>query len=233
MITLRKKDSIYRAKPIDWLTSSHHFSFGAYHDPAHMHYGALRVWNDDFIEGNSGFPMHPHKDMEIISYVVEGTISHLDSHGGKGNISAGDIQYISAGTGIQHSEMNMGTSRVHMHQLWIIPSKQGLAPKYAQYHYGLGNLKDALCPLISGKGLAGIPSLHQDATLYASMPSEEYETHLQNKKDTIFYLVCIEGALAINDTVAKAGDAVYIQKEGTVRIKALESSHYLLFEGNA
>src|SRR5215208_531991 len=135
---------------LDWLDTRHHFSFAQYHDPARMGWGALRVWNDDEIAAGTGFPPHPHADMEIITYVRDGAISHEDSLGNKGRTEAGDVQVMSAGTGIRHAEYNREDGETRIFQIWMTPRTQGLAPRWGQKAFPKEDRAGSLVPLASG-----------------------------------------------------------------------------------
>ncbi|HEV3218367.1 MAG TPA: pirin family protein [Candidatus Acidoferrales bacterium] len=159
----------------DWLSTHWHFSFDQYHDPANISFGPLRVFNDDVVRGGGGFPMHPHKEMEIVTYVMEGELEHRDSMGNTGRISPGEIQRMSAGTGLRHSEYNASDSKpVHFVQLWIIPAVAGLKPSWEQKKYSeearTGKLLAIAVPENrTGEGVNGAVRIHQDATIYTSL----------------------------------------------------------------
>jgi quercetin 2,3-dioxygenase len=153
-----------------WLDSRHTFSFGEYYDPAHMGFRALRVINDDRIEGGAGFPTHPHRDMEIVTYVLEGEIAHRDSMGTGSVIRAGDVQRMSAGTGVTHSEFNNSKmDRLHLLQIWILPERRGIEPGYEQRSIDRAALRGELVPIASRAGGGSAITIHQDATIYATL----------------------------------------------------------------
>src|SRR3546814_791022 len=155
----------------DWLDSYHHFSFAGYHDPARMGFGPLRVWNDDTIRAGTGFPPHGHRDMEIITYVRRGAITHEDSLGNRGRTGAGDVQIMSAGTGITHSEVNLEDETTELFQIWIVPDRQGHAPRWEMQAFPRADGAGSLTLLASGRpgdAGAGVPVIHQDAALFGA-----------------------------------------------------------------
>ena len=157
-----------------WLSTHWHFSFDDYYDPENISFGPLRVFNDDVIKPSGGFPMHPHKEMEIVTYVIEGTLEHSDSMGNKGQIKPGEIQRMSAGTGLRHSEYNASkTDPLHLVQLWIIPAKQRLTPSWEQKQFSVEARSGKLLPIAvpEGEKVGGAVSIHQDATIYTSLLS--------------------------------------------------------------
>lgn len=169
MITLRKSNDRGRTD-LGWLQSRHTFSFGGYIDPRHHHFGPLRVLNDDVVAGGGGFPTHPHRNMEIFSYVVEGALEHRDSLGHGGIIRAGGVQRITAGRGIAHSEFNPSPEApVHFLQIWIQPRARGLEPAYADAHFSREDRLNRLRPILSADGRDGSVVLQQDATVYAGL----------------------------------------------------------------
>jgi quercetin 2,3-dioxygenase len=151
MIKLITATQRHEAKVGDWLRSYYLFSFADYYDPANVQFGPLRVFNDDYIKGKAGFPMHPHADMEILSIVLDGQITHKDSIGNEGTINAGEVQRMTAGSGITHSEVNDGDEETHLLQLWFLTNKKGIAPSYEQMKVDFGDEKNKLVPLASGQ----------------------------------------------------------------------------------
>lgn len=193
-----------------WLNSRHSFSFGSYHDPEHMGFSALRVINDDTVQGGAGFDTHGHRDMEIISYVLKGSIEHKDSMGQQYIVPAGDIQRMSAGTGVTHSEFNHSKSEpLHFLQIWIIPNQRGTAPSYEQKTVAQDGL---LTPLVTPDGREGSLSMQQDASLYRLQleTGDDIELSTQQRPG---YLHIIEGELTVNGNTLKAGDALGASRE--------------------
>jgi len=205
----------------DWLDAHHHFSFGEYMNPARMGFGPLRVWNDDTIVAKGGFPPHGHRDMEIITYVRQGAITHKDNLGNRGRTEAGDVQIMSAGTGIQHSEFNEEDEATQIFQIWITPNREGHAPRWETKTFPRGEQAGDLVLLASGRaqdeGL-GAPMIHQDAALFgASLTEGQSVTHrfLGNRRG---YLVPSRGTVTINGTEVgeRAGAAVAGETEITI-----------------
>ena len=196
-----------------WLSARHHFSFAEYHDPARMGVGPLRVWNDDTIQPDSGFPMHPHRDMEIITYVREGAITHEDHLGNRGRTEAGDVQVMSAGRGIRHSEWNHETTPTTLFQIWIVPSARGLTPGWAQRRFPREERQGRLVALASGRpqdaGGEALP-IHQDAALLGGTlaPGERLDQPLGAARQG--YLVVSRGGLAVNGVDLATRDAAHL-----------------------
>lgn len=168
MITIRRSAERGHAN-YGWLDTYHSFSFDQYYDPRHVHFGPLRVLNEDRVEPGTGFPPHPHRDMEIITIVLEGAVAHRDSTGGEGVTRPGEVQVMTAGTGVTHSEHNPSPAeRLHLLQIWILPDARGRTPRYDQKRFGTEARKNVLLPVVSGTGDDGTLIIHQDATLYLS-----------------------------------------------------------------
>lgn len=214
---------------LDWLNASHHFSFGHYHDPARMGVGPLRVWNDDEIAPHTGFDPHPHRDMEIITYVRSGAITHLDSLGNEGRTEAGDVQVMSAGTGIRHAEYNREGQTTTIFQIWIVPRTQGLAPRWGQKAFPKSGRAGALVPLASGMpGHDEALPIDQDAAvLGATIEAGQTVTHRLGAGRQA-YLVAATGRFGVNGAEVKARDGVVVRDEGEIRIEAQEPTELLL-----
>ncbi len=214
-----------------WLDARHHFSFADYHDPARMNWGALRVWNDDTIAPHSGFAPHPHRDMEIITYVREGAITHEDSLGNKGRTEAGDVQVMSAGTGIRHSEYNREDVTTRLFQIWILPTRTGDAPGWGTRPFPKEGREGRFVPLASG--MAGdeeaLPIRAEARVLGATLRAGESADYLLGTGRKA-YLVPASGAISIGDVRANAGDGVAIAELETLRITAIEDSEVVLVE---
>lgn len=220
---------------IDWLNSRFHFNFSGVAAPMGFGFGPLRVWNDDEIAARSGFPMHGHRDMEIITYVTKGAISHEDSLGNKGRTPAGDVQVMSAGTGIMHSEFNAEDEMTHLFQIWIEPRQAKLKPRWDQAQFPKADRANRLVPLASGedtvlKTAPGTLLIHQDATLYGALVEKGEAVTYEQKPDRMGYLVVAEGGVTIDgaDIATRAGAA--LAGDGHVEIKAANGAEFLLFD---
>jgi redox-sensitive bicupin YhaK (pirin superfamily) len=229
-LTLRKAQERGRAN-LGWLDSHHTFSFGHYYDPAHMGFGPLRVINDDRVAAGGGFPTHPHADMEIISYVLEGALAHKDSIGTGSVIKPGDVQRMAAGTGIRHSEFNASqTEPVHFLQIWIVPEQRGLAPGYEQRMFSADEKRGRLRLVGSRDGRDGSVIIHRDVDLYASLlGSGESVTH-ELGAGRIAWVHVASGAASIDGTPMSAGDGVAIETAGTLTLAGIEEAEILLFD---
>ena len=229
MIELRPFDSLGGANH-GWLDAKHHFSFGGYHDPARTSWGNLRVWNDDPIEPQTGFPPHPHRDMEIITYVREGAISHEDNLGNKGRTEAGDVQVMSAGTGIAHSEYNRESTPTKIFQIWIIPNQEGDAPSWGARPFPKGQ-REGFVTLASGKqGDHESLTIRADARLVAAnlKAGESAEYRLDSGRRA--YLVPATGLIEVNGLRAQARDGVAVVDETVLRVTAIEDSEIVLVD---
>lgn len=215
-----------------WLDSRHTFSFGDYYDPHHMGFGPLRVINEDRVSPGKGFGTHGHEDMEIISYVLEGALEHKDSIGTGSVILPGDVQIMSAGTGIRHSEFNHSKSApVHFLQIWIVPDRDGIAPRYEQKSFADADKQGRLRLVASSDGHDGSVVIHQDAKLFAAvLNSSEQVTHLL-PKGRRGWLQVARGALDLNGHVLVAGDGAGVEGEPTLTLKAnADQTEVLLFD---
>ena len=213
-----------------WLDAHHHFSFAEYYDPTRMNWGNLRVWNDDVIAPGTGFPKHPHRDMEIITYVREGAISHEDNLGNKGRTEAGDVQVMSAGTGIAHSEYNMESTPSKIFQIWIIPNQQGDAPAWGARPFPKGR-REGFVTLASGKdGDDQSLRIRADARLVAAnlKAGETAEYALDSGRRA--YLVPATGMIEVNGLRAGARDGVAVVDETRLRVTAIEDSEIVLVD---
>ncbi|MDU7241481.1 pirin family protein [Clostridium sp.] len=227
---LRKLDHRNMGKSnLGWLKSIFHFSFAEYFNIDNMNFGVLRVINDDLIEGNTGFDLHPHKDMEIVSYVVEGELTHGDTMGNKNTISRGHVQYMSAGTGVYHSEHNLGDSTARLLQIWIIPDKKGYKPAYGDYRFNWDDRKNKWLNIVSSKDGDAAIKINQDANFYVVELDEGKEINFQVGSNRQAYLVQIEGNSTINNLELNERDALEIVEED-ILIKADKKSHVLVIE---
>jgi redox-sensitive bicupin YhaK (pirin superfamily) len=215
----------------DWLSTYWHFSFDHYYDASNVGFGALRVFNDDRIRPASGFPMHSHREMEIITYVLEGELEHRDSTGGAGRISAGEVQRMSAGFGIKHSERNPSTeAEVHLLQMWITPGVRNLQPSYEQKQFTTADRTGKLLALASGQGVPGAVKIHQDVTLYASALWPRDEVSLKLGPERKAYLFVIEGEVTANDRSIGSGDQARVEAEPVLRLVASKDSEIVLID---
>ena len=214
-----------------WLKSYHSFSFADYHDPAHMSFGPLRVINEDRIAGGKGFGAHAHRDMEIVSYVLEGELAHRDSIGNGSVIRPGDVQRMSAGTGVRHSENNHSKDRVtHFLQIWIRPDRSGIAPGYEEKHFGVAEKRGRLRLIASPDGRDGSVTLHQDAKLYAGLFDAGEAAELLIEPERLAYVHVARGALTVNGEPLEAGDALQFDGEDVVRLSGGGDAEVLVFD---
>lgn len=212
-----------------WLRSKFHFSFAEYYNPNNIQFGALRVINDDLIEPETGFGKHPHKDMEIISYVVNGEITHGDSMGNNNTITRGQVQYMSAGTGVFHSEYNLGKEILRLLQIWIFPVKNGLQPNYGDYRFNWDDRKNNWLHMVSGLNGSAPIKINQDANIYSLELEQGKDINFPVKEGRQAYLVQIEGASVINDIELSDRDGMEIVEED-ILINAAKTSHILIIE---
>jgi len=214
-----------------WLDSWHTFSFADYYDPGHMGFRALRVINEDRVAPARGFGTHPHRDMEIVTYVVSGTLQHRDSMGNGSLIKPGEVQRMSAGTGITHSEMNPSPNEpVHLLQIWLLPERQGLTPSYEQRDYPETQRRDTLKLVASHDGRQGSVTIHQDVDLYASLLSPGVTVERPLRAGRNAWVQVVRGALDVNGTTLAAGDGAALANEQGIRITAADDSELLLFD---
>ena len=230
MLTLRKSQERGYADH-GWLKSFHSFSFANYYDPEHMGFGNLRVINEDRIAPGTGFGRHGHRDMEIISYVLAGELAHQDTLGNVKGIPPGDVQRMSAGTGVQHSEFNPSPrTPVHFLQIWIEPAARGMVPSYEQKFFAPEDKRGQLRLLASHDGRAGSVTVHRNVDLYASLlaPGEEVSHSLAG--DCMAYLHLVRGAVRVNGVQLETGDGAKIEAEQKLTIAADTDSEVLLFD---
>ncbi|SCM78262.1 putative Quercetin 2,3-dioxygenase [uncultured Pleomorphomonas sp.] len=230
MITIRKADARGHTDA-GWLDSHHSFSFGHYFDPEAMGFGPLRVINDDRVAGGGGFPPHPHADMEIVSYVLEGALQHRDSLGTGSVIRPGDVQRMSAGTGIRHSEFNASaTDPVHFLQIWILPEADGFAPSYEQTTFGDAELSDRLRLVASRDGRDGALTLHRDVDLYAGRLKAGTEVAHAFASGRLGWLQVARGSVAVNGQTLGEGDGAAMERQASLSIVAGSDAEILLFD---
>lgn len=214
---------------LGWLESKFHFSFAEYYNPNNMNFGVLRVINDDLIQPNTGFEIHPHRDMEIISYVVNGELTHGDSMGNKNTISRGHAQYMSAGTGVYHSEHNFGKDTLRLLQIWILPDKQDYNPNYGDYKFNWNDRQNKWLHMVSGKDGSAPIKINQDMNIYALEIEEGKDIDFKVNKGRQAYLVQVEGNSLINEIELNERDGMEIVEED-ILIKAKKTSHILILE---
>lgn len=214
-----------------WLNTFHTFSFGDYYDPSFMGFRSLRVINEDFVRGGRGFPTHGHRDMEIITYILSGALEHRDSMGNGSIIRPGDVQRMSAGTGVTHSEANPSRDdAVHLLQIWILPAEQGLAPSYEQQAFTEDQKQGRLCLVASADGREGSVTVHQDASVYASVLSKDQQVTHSLTPGRHAWLQVARGSVALNGELLNQGDGAAISAEEKVSISGREDSEVLLFD---
>jgi quercetin 2,3-dioxygenase len=214
-----------------WLNSYHSFSFGDYYDPQHMSFRDLRVLNDDQIVAGNGFGTHPHRDMEIITYVLEGAIEHRDSMGNGAIVQAGDVQRMTAGTGVTHSEFNpSSTVMTHLLQIWIMPEQMCLEPSYEQKNFSPADKQNQLRLVASSDGRDGSVLIHQDVDLYASLlaPSESLAIDLNPAR--YYWLHVARGQVMVDGKKLGGGDAIGLSQESQLMLNGQENAEILLFD---
>ena len=230
MITIRKADERGRSEG-GWLDSRHTFSFADYHAPNHMGFRALRVINDDHVSPGSGFGTHPHRDMEIVSYVLAGALEHKDSLGNGSVMRPGDVQRMSAGTGVRHSEWNHSkTEEVHLLQIWILPERSGLAPGYEQRSFQPGDLRDRLRLVASRDGRDGSVTLHQDVALYVAKLSADRRVRHEVTPGRHAWVQVASGNVALNGVELGAGDGAAVTDEERLDLRANQDAEVLVFD---
>ena len=212
---------------IDWLKAQHSFSFGSYFDPNWMGFRSLRVINDDFIQPTGGFPTHPHRDMEIITFIIDGAMEHKDTLGSHSQILPGEIQIMSAGTGIQHSEYNPSSKELTRSlQIWIEPSQTGVKPRYEQYKYKL--VKNELCKIVTPSGGENIAKVYQDMQLSVAEFTEPKSIDLNESR--YYWVQAFGGSATLNGYKINDGDGFAIEKEKTLNFEHTQNFKFLLFD---
>ena len=230
MITLRQSSDRGHANH-GWLDSYHTFSFANYYDPNHMGFRALRVINEDWVQSGKGFGTHRHRDMEIITYVLDGALEHKDSLGNGAVITPGEVQRMSAGTGIMHSEFNPSqTEPVHLLQIWILPDRQGLQPSYEQRAFGLEERQGKLRLIAARDGREGAVTIHQDVDLYSAVLQKGDRVSYQLQPNRYGWLQVAKGEVSLNGNALKAGDGVALSEAESLKIGTDTSAEILLFD---
>lgn len=212
-----------------WLKSSFHFSFAEYYNPERINFGSLRVLNDDIIEPYQGFPMHPHRDMEIISYIVNGSLAHEDSMGNSNILKRGEIQYMSAGTGIFHSEYNPGSQNMRLLQIWILPDKKNHKPVYGDFSYDWSSRLNKWLHIVSPENGEAPVQIRQNVNIYVTFLDNSKNIEFKPNNSKQIYLVQIEGSALINSNLLESGDSLEIDNS-IITIEAKEDSHILVIE---
>ena len=213
-----------------WLKTYWLFSFDTYHDPNNVHFGALRVFNDDVVKPGTGFPTHPHREMEIITTVLSGEITHQDSMGNKTVIKAGEVQRMSAGTGITHSEHNLGGVPVHFYQIWIHPAVRGLTPSYDQRSFDPASRKNHLLPVASGRDVPDTVTIHTDSTIYMADldAGDSLDYEMGDARGAFVYVT--SGDLGINEARLTTKDQARIDDESALRLEAYDNTSLILID---
>ncbi len=230
MILIRKSGERGHANH-GWLDSRFTFSFADYYDPQHVRFRTLRVMNDDHIAAAAGFPMHPHRDMEIVTYVLEGALEHRDSMGNGSVIRPGDVQYMSAGTGVTHSEFNASDKEaVHLYQIWMLPDKKGYQPAYDQKHFAEAEKRGKLRLVASPDGREGSVKIRQDNELYATVlaPGETVQHALKPERRA--YVQVTRGGVTLNGQALETGDGAVISEENSINLAGVDDAEVLLFD---
>jgi redox-sensitive bicupin YhaK (pirin superfamily) len=230
MLTLRPSEERGHADH-GWLKSHHTFSFANYHDPRYMGFGPLRVINDDHIAAGRGFGTHGHRDMEILTYVLDGAVAHQDSMGNGSTIRPGDVQRMSAGRGVQHSEFNPQADRgTHLLQIWIEPDVTGIAPEYEEKHFEESDKRGRLRLVASPDGQDGSVRIHQDARLYAGLFDGDESATLSLPAGRRAWVHVARGSVTVNGQALQAGDAAALQEEGSIALSAGDGAEVLVFD---
>ncbi len=230
MFDVRRSETRFHARH-GWLDTRHSFSFAEYWDPDNVSFGALRVFNDDVVEPNEGFPSHPHRDMEIVTLVLHGELAHKDSSGGEGLLRPGDVQHMTAGTGVVHSEYNASRDkRVHLLQMWVLPRQQGLAPAYHQGTFPKETRTNRLLRVVGPDGGGGALPIAQDASLYLGDLDAEVELSHAPVHGRRLYLHVIAGVVDVNGERLGHGDAARIITAEPLRLRALTGTEVLLWD---
>jgi len=230
MISIRKSNERGHADH-EWLDSRFTFSFAEYYDPKYVQFRTLRVMNDDRVAGGGGFPTHPHRDMEIVTYVLEGALAHKDSMGNGSTIQPGDVQYMSAGTGVAHSEFNASkTEPVHLYQIWMFPDKNGHKPTYDQKHFSEAEKRGRLRLVVSPDGRDGSVKIRQDNELYATVLGAGESVKHEVEPERHAYVQVARGSVTLNGNALEVGDGAEISAEKTLELTGVKDAEVLLFD---
>jgi redox-sensitive bicupin YhaK (pirin superfamily) len=230
MIRIRRSDERGKAD-LGWLDSRHTFSFGDYQDPDHMGFRTLRVINEDRVRPGSGFGTHSHRDMEIVSYVLSGSLAHEDSLGNGSALRAGDVQRMTAGTGVQHSEMNPSQEEpAHFLQIWILPEREGLEPGYEEKSFSEEDKRGRLCLIASGRPKNGAVKIHQDVDVYATVLGPGQSARLDLRPERHAWVQVVRGEASLNAQAMGPGDGAAVSEEPAVELSAKTEAELLLFD---
>ena len=213
-----------------WLKTYWLFSFANYYDPHNIQFGALRVFNDDVVAPGTGFPTHPHEEMEIITIVLDGEMTHRDSMGNQAVIKAGDVQRMSAGTGLTHSEFNLAKQPVHFYQIWILPDLPRLEPTYAQRNFTPDQWQNRLLPIASGQGLENVVSFHTDATIYRGQLDGGNRLNFDNTAGRRVFLYLIRGELTVDGLTLYQADQARVDTEKPLCLAAGADAEFILID---
>ena len=214
-----------------WLLARHTFSFANYHDPAHVHFRDLRVINEDTVKPGEGFGTHPHADMEIVTYVLEGALEHNDSMGNRGVLRPGDVQVMSAGTGLTHSEVNHSrTEDLHLLQIWILPDRKGHEPRWEDRFYSADERRDRLCLVASGDPASGALHIHQDASVHAALLSSGAEVAHDLAAGRHAWIQVAAGTVELDGIELAAGDGAAVSDAPRLTLRARDDAELLLFD---
>ncbi len=232
MLALITAAQRHHAAPATWLSSYFLFSFADYFDKNNMHFGPLRVFNDDTVAPQNGFPQHPHSEMEIVTLVLEGEVSHEDTLGNRTSITAGEVQRMTSGTGLAHSEMNRTDGQLHLYQLWFMPSQKGLAPSYEQKDLGfLSSKKNELVPLVTGqKVLEDVVYMNSNSTVYWARLDAEKEIIFKTFAIRLTFIYVKEGSLLVNGVTLMPNDQARLTAEQVVEISAAKDAEFILID---
>jgi len=230
MIRVRKADDHFNSKN-EWLDTTHHFSFAEYHDPERQSFGPLRVFNDDTIKPGTGFGFHQHNDMEIVTFVIDGVLEHKDNFGNVGIINPGEVQRMSAGTGVFHSEYNHSDKDpLRLLQMWVFPKHKGLKPSWGQQKFTINDRRDKLLPVISPTNGVNLISIHQDASFYVSNISQDKTVSANLSEGRQAYLYVILGSVIVNNEKLQERDSAEIIDESLISIHAQDESEIILID---
>lgn len=227
MITVRSSEK--RGKQdMGWLKTQYTFSFADYYDPKFMGFKSLRIINEDYVAPKQGFGLHPHRDMEIITYIIKGEIEHTDDMGNKEVIRAGEIQQMSAGTGIYHAEFNPSDEELHLLQIWVLPNKKGVKPQYAKK--SISTNKNSLNLIIASAEEENALTIHQDAKIYAGVFDKAESITMPTKQGRSYWVQIISGSLVLNKTKLNKGDGAAIENETQLQFEIQPNTEFLLFD---
>ncbi len=216
-------------RDLGWLQTIWLFSFDDYYDPENLEFGVLRVFNDDVVAPGKGFPAHRHSEMEIVTYVLEGRLAHRDSAGNQGFLGPGEMQRMSAGTGVLHSEMNEGRTPVHLYQMWFLPDRGGLKPSYQQAKFSIKERPNVLVPMASGEAREGVLTMNSPATIYGCLLEKGHEMSVGGPGRLLFAYVT-SGRVSANGSVLEKGDQLRCAAASAIRMVALEDSNFVLID---